>query len=225
VTKNLVLKSQKNTILEIIQSYDISPEQFVWDEIQSVIRNDVYVSRLVHKSSGYYFQFDFYDGRHYCTFSPGENKDIESVYPEVWDQQLLRFEMWLNYLLREVQAPDLWGAIANEKALSEVSYEHNENTSFTEEEILKIQKNLEEIKKYLISAQSFSPEQLHYLDVRFNYLQDAASRIGRKDWIILVVGTITNIIITYALSSAVARELFHIAGLLLKWVIGIPLLG
>jgi hypothetical protein len=222
---HLILLSQKNRIFEIIQVNNIPTDQFTWVERPSNFDSRITVSALLHKPSGFYFQFDFYQGAHYCLFSPGENQQTQSEFCGDWSNQIGIFAFWLQYLMREVQAPDLWNAILNEKVLSEFSYDKNENTEFSSEEISRIQKNLEEIKQYLISAQSFSPNQLRYLDANFDYLQDAATRMGRKDWIIIVVGTLTNIAITLALNSDISRKLFHIAGLLLKWVIGFPLLG
>jgi hypothetical protein len=224
MSESLVMKSQANEVFQNIQMHEIPPEDFEWNILPSIFNQSVYVSRLRHKSSGFYFQFDFHNNRHFCEFSPGNTTPIEQDFPGTWENQIEYLNSWLNNLQREIEAPDLWGAIANEKVLAEGSSEQDENVQFTREEIHRIHENLNEIKHYLISSQPFSPEQLNYLDARFNYLEEAATRVGRKDWIILVVGTLTNTIITLALIPSIARELLRLAGTVLSWVFNIHLL-
>lgn len=222
-----ILLSQKNQVLEDIQGFDLPPEDFEWELAQSNYEGMlvILVSRLVQKSTGYYFQFDFLrQDVHACTFSPGQSTITETNVTGVWESQIQYFHYWLGYLKREVEAPDLWKAIAAEKVLSEVSSEQYENDLFSKDEKHRIEVSLNEIKQYLISSRSFSTEQRKYLDARFSYLEDATTRLGRKDWIIIVVGTLTNTIFSLALTPSIARELFRLAGTLLGWVIKIPLL-
>jgi hypothetical protein len=184
----------------------------------------VQVSRVVHKFSGYYYQFEYHRELNYGWFSPGVNFPIEHAGAASWSVQIQYVNAWLKKLKRELEEPDLWEAIANEKVLSEISVEQNENIPFSIEEIHRIQESLNEIKQYLIPSQPFSAEQLKYLDARFDYLDDAATRLGRKDWIVIFVGSLTNIIVGLALTPSIARELFHIAGTVLGWIVKIPFL-
>ena len=216
--ESLILKSQARDIFELIKSIQLTPEDFKWETVSSNI-GLLKVSRLVHINTNYYFQFDFVKTQHHYVCSPGNSTQVESATAGNWDNHIAAFKRWLQYLKREIEAPDLWSAIANEKVLSEVSYDNDDNATFSMEEKLRVAHSLNEIKQYLISIQSFSPEQKQYLDARFGYLINASERLGRKDWILLAVGTLTNIIIGLSLMPDIAREFLRIAGALLKWIL------
>jgi hypothetical protein len=219
MSESLILKSQKFEIFKIIENEQLSPQEFIWETVASVNDAHLKVSRLVQVNTNYYFQFDFLKSSHFYEMSPGDSKQIEKIHSNSWHLQLSAFQRWVQNLKREIEAPDVWSAIANEKILSDASLAVDNNTKFTIEENIRIGQNLNEIKQYLLSTQPFSLEQKQYLDARFNYLVDASERLGRKDWFLLVVGTFMNIIIGLALMPNVARELLRIAGTLLKWLV------
>lgn len=224
MTDFFLLKSQKNEVFQAIQNNDFQPEEFEWNVEKSRYSSEVQVLRLVHKFSGYFYQFENHRDLNYGWYSPGVNFPAELTGAASWSEQILNVNAWLKKLKRELEEPDLWEAIAKEKVLSEISVDQNENIPFSIEEKPRIQESLNEIKQFLISSQSFSADQLNYLDARFNYLEDAASRLGRKDWIIIVIGTLMNTIITLAITPSIARDLFRLAGTILGWLVKIPLL-
>jgi len=95
-----------------------------------------------------------------------------------------------------------------------------ENTPFTSEEVKYIQQSISEIKTYLLGATSLNEAQKLFIENQFAHMGSAAARMGRKDWIVLAVGTLTNIIIGAALNPESARALFNIAQRLLGWAFG-----
>jgi hypothetical protein len=218
MAESLILKSQANELFQLIESVHLLPQDFKWTTVNSVNEAYLEVSKLIHISSNYYFQFDFRGGNRFYEFSPGDTAQFEKASAH-WDIQKKAFIRWLNNLKREIESPDLWSAIANEKIFSEAPSSDNNDAIFSNEERIRIAQNINEIKQYLLSTQSFSTEQKQYLDGRFDYLVAASERLGRKDWILLAVGTLTNIIIGMALMPDIARELFRIAGAVLKWVL------
>jgi hypothetical protein len=222
-----IMKSQKDSVFGLIQRHGMSPEEFEWAEVDSMVLPSagVRVSRIAHKPSGYFFQFDRgVTNSFYCYFSPGSNSQVEGSPAMSWDDQIQLVDFWLRYLAREIESPDFWTTIASEKALSKASNNQTENTAFSAEEVHKIHESLDEIKKSLISLQSFSPEQRQYLDNNFDYLKNAAKRMGRKDWMILFVGQLFNTALMLALNPSIAQNLFRIAGTIFKWLTGNPLL-
>jgi len=64
------------------------------------------------------------------------------------------------------------------------------------------------------------PEQVDYINRKLDDLVDATSRVGRKDWVNLVVGTLTNIIISAAIGSEAGKFLFRTVGNALGWAVG-----
>jgi hypothetical protein len=62
------------------------------------------------------------------------------------------------------------------------------------------------------------------LESRLNYLVEASERVGRKDWINLLISVLVGIVISAALPPETTRELFHLAGIVLRQIINMPLL-
>ena len=222
--EQLILRSQANQVFRILQQFDLSPQDFDWAKTSSRYTRETTVSKLLHRNTDFYFIFDFRNGAHYCELSPGQSSITEEQFPGSWDLLLGYFGSWLNYLKREIEAPDLWQAISQETVLTRASTTEDDISPFSADERKRLSSDLDEIKRYLLSTQEFSDDQKHYLDSRFIHLEEAAGRMGRKDWITLAVGILTNIVIGLALSPSIARELFRIAGSLLKWVIKSQLL-
>jgi hypothetical protein len=60
--------------------------------------------------------------------------------------------------------------------------------------------------------------QLRFINARLAYLEDASKRLGRKDWMTIAVGIVTNIVVGAAFAPDTARELFRMAGQLFGWI-------
>jgi hypothetical protein len=227
MSKRTILKSQKNDALQIIQQQGMLPEEFEWRESESTFDFEAgsLVSLLVHKPSNYFFQFDFQSDMIRCSiYSPGQDQQLIRRNRLHWAEQLGDLRSWIKSLKREISTPDLWAEISKEKILVEAAQQEQENTRFTTDEIHRVQENLNEIKQYLISSKEFSPEQINYLDGRFKYLGEAAERVGKKDWLMLLLGTLASVVMTLMLPTQLSGELFRVAGTLLKWVAGLHLL-
>jgi len=204
-----------------IEKRSLDASQFVWEDRESTRRQDRVVSALVHRPTGYYFLFDFIDQEHWAERSPGSDSPLDTKYPKVWGNQRVYVYEWLGYLKREIEAPDLWAEISQETELAEavVSTEIG-NTPFTEGEQQLIAERLEEIGKFLATTQTLSDEQAQFVKKRLNYLADAASRLGRQDWLHTTIGVLFTIITGVALAPNQARELFRFATEMLRQVFG-----
>lgn len=224
----LLLKSQRREVFITIQSVGLEPAEFKWEDIPSKHSSELIVSRLVHTSSGGYYNFDFVKGSPWCEYSPGEEKFIEESYPGNWDLQLVYANKWLQYLKRELETPDLWATIVGESAMmfgTPVAGDET-NSLFTVTERERLSGCLEEIQAYLVSANDLTDTRLAFVEERLRYLEGAASRMGRKDWINLAWGALINIVVGVALSPDAARDLVRIAGSALTWVLNdLPVLN
>ena len=73
--------------------------------------------------------------------------------PPVADRRLNIVYNWLAFLKREIEAPDLWAAILQEKRLLRITSEAPiPNTQFTPEEKQYVIRQLDEIKQQLITS-------------------------------------------------------------------------
>jgi len=109
---------------------------------------------------------------------------------------------------------------SNDKALVAEDLSEFENSSFSPNEQVRISSAIVELKSFLLSTQQHSPEHIQFIEERLNHLDESSKRLGRKDWITLAMGTLTNIIVGVALAPDAAREFVRNAGLLLGWIVG-----
>jgi hypothetical protein len=221
-TPGLLLQSQTNDVFIAVKAFGFDPSTFAWELRKSASGSGAVISALIHKPSDYWFRFDMGDEGHLCQFSPGDDTIEESNYPGNWRMQLDYVHNWLSYLKRETQSPDLWAMLSEGNTLSaaaslEVS---GENTPFTASERTRIEASLGEIRSLLIASESVTTEKLAEIDAKLEYLEHASERLGRKDWLNVAFSVVTNIILTAAASPENARNILHVAGTVLSWVLG-----
>lgn len=123
---------------------------------------------------------------------------------------------------REAESPDLWGSISKEaQILESAASSDTSNASFTAEEKTYVVQGINEIKQYLSTAHKLDPE---LVESRLNYLVESSERVGRKDWINLLISVLIGIVINAALPPEATRELFRFVGTVLRQIIDTPLL-
>jgi hypothetical protein len=222
MSDRLILKSQANEVLEAIQAAGLQPADFLWVKRSSKHLTQVDISVIAHSPTNYFYAFDFAQkGTHWSSFSPGAEATIEEHHPGGWREQMHYVRGWLNNLKREVDTPDLWAAIGNEKALVRAAVEENTSQSpFTSAERDKLAEGLKELKAYMQATYQLTSDQISYISDRFDYLEEASGRLNRKDWLMLAIGVITNIVIGAALAPSAARDLFRLAGQMFAWILG-----
>ena len=92
------------------------------------------------------------------------------------------------------------------------------NATFQKDEIAQIKRGLEEIKLSMNSRDDVTKEQLDLLSRSLNEIGEASTRLGRKDWIMVVTGTLSNLCIGAAFSPQATQALFEFANQSLGWV-------
>ena len=94
------------------------------------------------------------------------------------------------------------------------------NTPFEPHEVSRIRASLKGVQEDVAQRPDISPEQQDYVNRKLDEVIDAATRVGRKDWINLAIGTLTNVVVNSGLSSVVARFIFQATGDALAWLVG-----
>lgn len=216
------LRTQTNQLFEMITSAELTPNEFIWEQVNFA---SGVACKLVHISSGFYFTFYYPGGSNYISaWSPAKQSISETGDAKNWDGQMSQFRNWLFYLKREIQAPDLWGAISQETEIVEATATDTDNTPFSKSEKEYIKSGVREIKEYLLKAHNLSEQNATLVEGRLNYLIEASARVGKKDWINLLLSVLVGIIINTALPADSARDLLRFAGQALKEVLHSPLL-
>lgn len=111
--------------------------------------------------------------------------------------------------MREYTAPDLWGELERQREL--VVGEHEvENTRFTTAEQEQIAGQLREIKSYVRRTYQLTESQYSAIDDRLDYLEEAASRIGRIDWRNAFVGAFLGAVVQAVLPPEPVRDVLNL---------------
>ncbi len=214
-TDATLTKGEKNLIFEMIQRRGFDPADFDWREMKSEEWSGLFidhftVSQLIHSATGYYFTF----GGHTVTACPGKLRKIESeVHKDDWTIKSGAFDSWLTRLKAEVEAPDLWVTIGQEKVLMAAASAPNLNNSpFNHNEQALVTARLDEIKRYLLDGQQFDTEQAELIDRVFDYLRESSIRMGRKDWLNILLGGLMGLAFSLVLDPEKARGLLALAG-------------
>jgi hypothetical protein len=209
-----LLTTVKDAVFQLVLDSGIDPSEFQWKtaRVEDGTEYGVYEYRMsiLEHSSGYFYRFGAYTD----TFSPGESSRIAiedvSYIREKWNQRLNIVGNWLAFLKRELEAPDLWAAILQEKRLLRITFESRiPNTQFTTDEKQYIARQLDEIRRQLITSHRLQSEQAESIEQGFNYIVESMNRFGKKDWLILAIGSLVSIAATSTLSPEITSDMFH----------------
>ena len=219
-----LLQSQSNEVLEAIQEAGLNPSEFKFvgspdpemDNTGEWYTPDYY-PQLFHSSSRYWFLF----GNDFAKYTPG-SESIEQTDSKInWLGKIAAFRRWLGYLKREVEAPDLWAALAQEQEMLGAEPAEAINAPFSAEEQVQVKRAIEEIRIYITSTYSLGDEPLAEVNRKLDYLIDASIRLGRIDWKNICVATLFSLAVQYLTPSGPdVRELFSTAWHLLRHVLG-----
>ena len=100
------------------------------------------------------------------------------------------------------------------------SFESNDkfNTQFFDDEISKIYGGLKLAGQNIAERTDITSAQLELINRKLDEIATASKRLGRKDWVMFVAGSLTNLCTTTALSPDVTAAVFHAVNQHLGWV-------
>ena len=218
-----LIKSQRNQIFLAIKAAGVRTDEFEWSLVRSKWAAPGKVSRRTHQPTGFYFVFDSYvrklNPRQFPA-SSFEAKESDVSHVNTWEQVVEVFKEWLKLVVEEHLEPDLWDSAETAKALMPQSIEQIENTVFSADEVSRITRSINELQAHLVATGHLNAAQKSFITARLQHLNESASRLGRKDWITLAIGTLTNIVVGVALAPEAAKDVLRTAGSLLGWVLG-----
>jgi len=223
--KHLVLRTQANEVREILQGAGLNPSEFEWGEttIQAIRESSIHeasVSVLTHQPTGSEFTFDLASGLFSASYAPGPERPYVRTSCQRWESVRANVDHWARTIKREIDAPDLWAAVAQEKALAG-SAASEENTAFTEDESARLDTAVAEIREYLRSSVQMQQEQGERVDRQFEYLRGAIHRMARQDWLHTAIGVLFTVALT--IGAEQARDLFRFAWQQISTAIGLAI--
>ncbi len=202
-----VLKAQRNEIFEIVKNHDLNPTNFSWERTASRFIPNTEISILNHLETAFYYKFDNRRGSHYAIYSPAKDKAQTANNLGSWENQLIHVNIWAESLKKEINAPDLWELAKENKNLVEHDFETEDDSKFSDKESELIKDKLNELSDYIVKTRNLNTEQITFLNNRFSYLEEAVERVTKKDWKIIFIGVLFNIIVGLSLEVGSANEI------------------
>lgn len=215
-----LLPSQRADVWNVISGAGLEPSDFRWHPA-GPFYNRRYPSNLVYMASPeiarvgpFHFLFgDFGMIRYF----PGRSLDgvarHEDAYVQGWEDRLGYLKGWTALLRRELAAGDPWAALISAQDLSRLASSSTDNRPFTDSERLAIRRQLDLLSERVNANPLLTKEQITAIVSGLAYLSEAATRLGRKDWLTLAMGTVSNIIVGVALNSSqvstIAAHIFN----------------
>jgi hypothetical protein len=208
-----LLPTQRNTLARVATQQGFSVDAFEW------VEEDMWEHHLNYTDSEGTVYPRFERSGRYCKFgpitleySPAKRTITDKRISSKDSERLALFREWLRLLKRE-NVPDLWATIGQEKALSTAaSFLSLDNRLFTASEQSLIATKLDQIKVYLLEGQQFAAEQTEFVEGEIAYLRESSERLGRKDWLTILLGGLFGLAVTLALGPEKARGLLRLAG-------------
>src|SRR4051812_42994126 len=108
-----LLRSQRNSVLKAVIEAGFSKSDFEWEAATANPYSSP-IPQIVHKSTGYYFQFDYVEGdfvrqsTRVARFAPGRESPQEYSSCRSWQEMLQKLINWLGYIRRETEEEELW---------------------------------------------------------------------------------------------------------------------
>ena len=199
-------KLRRNKIYRVIEGGNLDLSEFQLTETGDRV--------TVTHNSGSRFVFEprmsRVMGEHYgVTYIVADGTNLNYSLEFELDEVLEHILAWVNEIGETLEAPDLWAELRRSRELiSSIQQTGSSNTPFTQEEQKQIAAQLQEIKKQAREQFELTNEQIAQLDEKLDEAAEASTRMGRKDWLIYLLGTITALVITATVTGGVGEHIF-----------------
>jgi hypothetical protein len=145
-----------------------------------------------------------------------------------WNSRVPLFKHWLKSLQELLAAtgeyhatPDLWSSIRSEGSVFErFAAADLENRPFTLEEQKYIAVQLQELKTFIIRTSQAQESVVNQVGLRLKYLEEAATRMGRKDWLGILIAIVFTVVISGFFAPDRANELMGFTAALFQSLYG-----
>jgi hypothetical protein len=195
----LLDKARRNEIFETLLSAGRDPRDF-----------ELTGETLSHPASGSSLTVGQHGQSFIVRYWAGDADVVER--PSLpWGSVLGSVDEWAEEIERYASMPDLWAELASDReVITRASAPDVENAPFTESERSDVVKQLAEIRRYAKTALRLSDQRMEELDGRLRYLEEATARVGRKDWLLIAIGTMFSIAVAAIIPPDEVRNLITI---------------
>jgi hypothetical protein len=200
----MLTKRDRNKIYETITLNALDPAEFNLEDTDNKV--------LISHHSGATFEFS--------DRNPLGEFQVEAQVPEGINETSMQSTFdyvvaidlphWLEAIRLTSGIPDLWTEMQrSQRLVADIRHEDMDNSSFTEDEQRQIAALLEEIKKQIKEGFELTGEQIIQVHKGVDEVVEASKRMGRKDWFIYFLGTITALMITATVTGGMGEHIIN----------------
>jgi hypothetical protein len=222
-----LMNSQKADLHLVLNENNFNYDDFeIVASTARTVGGDLRGDAIRLKETGYYFAIypnvsDYTHEKFLIEFSPGKEQITEHDLCGSWDLVVYAFVQYLSFLRRELSTIDPWADVEKfSNALNLLPTTVEPNASTSEVERRAIWKALTAIQATLLIHAGESREKQEFIKQHFEILENAATKFGRKDYLMLVYTTIIGVAATLGVPShlwaPLLQPLLQVVGNLLK---------
>lgn len=201
-------KLERNKLYKALDESDLNPSEFrltVTDEEVLITHNSG--SRFEFKPTTSRVMEEFYS----VTSEVADGRTLKYAAKRDIDEMPGRITAWANEIRYTLETPDLWSEMQqNRELIANIEQAGSGNKPFTSDERRQISAQLQAIKERLKEQFELTNEQMEQVEERLDEAAEASSRMGRKDWLIYLLGTITALTIAAAVPSGLGEHIFTV---------------
>ncbi len=206
-------KTSWNDLLLRLQSNGLAPEDF---------ERNIAMGQIAHKHKGYYFGVTpttYVAGSFEVNFSPSAHSSEPTWRaPIPWSDVIKAYEGWLKTIGNELSSPDLWTFV--QEQVSPIYLEDFAGDFFSESEKMDAAAKVEEVRRYLVATGTIASEKIDQVNARLDYLITASERVTKKDWYLIFMGTLLNLVAERLIVSHIAQEAMRMGVSLIRGLLG-----
>lgn len=214
----MLTKRERNKIYEEIAGRDLDPAEFDLEDTGEKV--------TITHNSGSRFEFSPITVNSSPVFGPIDDDDLftsvqyevkASVAEGINESHMassidyavtVSVSLWLREIQATVGVPDYWAEMKRSRAsIAIIQRGDFGNTPFTPTEQRQIAAQLREVAKQVQELYGLSNRQMTQVDEKLDVIIDDASRLGRKDWVVIFAGTILPLVLTDVLTWAAAHHI------------------
>lgn len=208
-------KRERNRLYQLIAESEFDPTEFDLDDESdksTVTHNSgsVFEFSLRARNDNLLKEFGIDDISYEYKFSVVEGNSETGSSSSIRLVSTLYIPAWLKEIRLTVGVPDYWDEMKRGQQLLAKIQKDSANTPFTQDEQRQIAAQLQEIKKQVREQFALTSEQRAQVGEKLDEVAEASTRMGRKDWLIYFLGTITALIITATVTAGVGEHIFTI---------------
>jgi hypothetical protein len=172
-----------------------------------------------HPATESFFEWQDRYGQFAGHWQVGTDPQVNWIQPRGWPGTLTEIEMWATAVREWEETPDLW-ALARSPELA-VLENSTDNEPFTSEQRAEIAARIDDVKAQVRETFGLEAGQLESIDQKLDDLVDASTRVGPKDWRVMLYGAAFGMIandlvppgVVQSILGMVVHGLAHILGL------------